>query len=472
MKDTTKPSDGTIEYHDIGDYLDREEKLRLVNDAGNAAGLPWRRLTPNEHGDWINARDPAFAKFMALGDKDDVSALRLFDTYSLGVVTNRDAWAYNFSRNKLTDNMGSMISVYNAEREKFAKVSRRDSSTDIAVEDVIDTNARRISWTRALKNDLRKQKPHAFSEKHIVSSMYRPFTKQRLYFSRAFNEMVYQMPRLFPAPDSTNLVIDLTGLGATKSFSALLTDCIPNLHLHDTGQCFPLYFYDSSSKGDLFHGPAGDGNVRRDAITDDALAAFRKTYADESIGKEDLFYYVYGILHSTEYKTRFEADLKKQLPRIPYAKDFWAFSKAGRMLGQLHLGYEIVEPWPLQQMGELDLGDPALYRVQKMAWARKRVDGKLTDDKTTLVYNSRITLGGIPPEALDYIVNGRPAIEWIIERYQVTTDKDSGIVNDPNDWAAEHDDPAYVLNLVKRIVRVSVETVRIVKSLPALQELT
>lgn len=197
---------------------------------------------------------------------------------------------------------------------------------------------------------------------------------------------------------------------------------------------------------------------------------FRKTYSDDSISKEDLFYYVYGLLHSPEYKTRFEADLKKQLPRIPFAKDFWAFSKAGRELAHWHLNYETVEPYPLSQVGELPLGEAALYRVQKMAWARKRVDGKLTDDKTTLIYNSRISLTGIPPEALEYVVNGKPAIEWVIERYQVTTDKDSGIVNDPNDWAVEHGDPTYIFNLVKRVVRVSVETVRIVKTLPALEE--
>ena len=236
------------------------------------------------------------------------------------------------------------------------------------------------------------------------------------------------------------------------------------------GQCFPLYYYEEASKGDMFSEAGGDGIVRRDAITDTGLAAFRKTYADDSIGKEDLFYYTYGILHSPEYKSRFEADLKKQLPRIPFAKDFWAFSKSGRELAHWHLNYETIEPWPLQQMGELDLGDPALYRVQKMAWAKKRIDGKLVEDKTTLIYNSRITVSGIPPEALEYIVNGKPAIEWIIERYQVSKDKDSDIINDPNDWAMEHDDPAYILNLVKRIVRVSVETTNIVKVLPTLQE--
>ncbi len=236
------------------------------------------------------------------------------------------------------------------------------------------------------------------------------------------------------------------------------------------GQCFPLYYYDETPRDDLLSKAGAEPYVRRDAITDAALAAFRKTYADDSITKEDLFYYVYGLLHSPEYKTRFEADLKKQLPRIPFARDFRAFSNAGCELARWHLNYETVEPFPLSQAGELPLGEAASYRVHKMAWARKRVDGKLTDDKTTLIYNSRIALNGIPSEALEYVVNGKSALEWVIERYQVTTEKDSGIINDPNDWAAEHDDPAYIFNLVKRVVRVSVETMKIVKSLPSLNE--
>lgn len=475
VKDSARPGDGTIHYHDIGDYLTREEKLQAVRDAGSIESIAWRKVTPNEHGDWINARDPAFAKFMALGDKDDDKALRIFKAYSLGVVTARDAWAYNFSRDKLAENMERMIAFYNAQREAYAKAVKRAASDPPDVEDVIDSDSKKISWSRGLKADVRKQKAHQFDDQNIVTGLYRPYTKQRLYFSRAFNEMVLLMPKLFPHSGADNLVIGVPASATRGVYSTSIYNVIPSLHAADMvgSQYFPLYYYEEPQQHDDLLGKAGAGGwIRRDAITDAALAAFRKTCGDARIGKEDLFYYVYGVLHSPEYKTRFEADLKKQLPRIPYARDFWTFSKAGRELAHWHLNYETVEPFPLQQMGELDLGDGALYHVQKMAWSKKRIDGKLTEDKTTLVYNSRITLGGIPPEALDYIVNGKPALEWIIERYQVTTDKDSGIVNDPNDWATEHDDPAYILNLVKRIVRVSVETVRIVKSLPALDEQT
>ena len=472
VKDSERQSDGTIRYHDIGDYLTREEKLRIVRDAGSVETIPWKTLKPNEHGDWINVRDPAFAKFMVLGDKENDKALRVFETYSLGVVTNRDSWAYNFSQKKLAENMRRMIAFYNEQREEYGRVLKRTKGEPPDVEDVVDADAKKISWTRSLKGDVRKQKQYAFDASNIVTALYRPYCKHRLYFNRRFNEMVYQVPRLFPTQQVENRVISVTGLGATKGFSALITDCVPDLEMISKGQCFPLFYFDEKPEGDLLSKADEGGLLRRDAVSDAALAAFKKLYGSDgaSIGKEDLFYYVYGVLHSSEYKARFEADLKKQFPRIPFAEDFWAFSRAGRELAKWHLGYETVEPYPLKHMGELDLGDDALYRVQKMAFERRRVDGKLTDDKTTLIYNSRIKLSGIPPEAFEYVVNGKSALEWVIERYQVSTDADSGIANDPNDWAAEHKDPQYILNLVKRVVRVSVETVRVVSGLPPLNE--
>jgi len=363
----------------------------------------------------------------------------------------------------------------------YEKAVKRSTGEVPVVEDVIDADSKKISWTHNVKEDLRRLKPHKFEEGNIVTGLYRPFTKTRLYFNRRFNERVYQMPKIFPQPEIGNLAMSVSGVGASKGFSALLTDVVPNYHALDTGQCFLLYYYDSAPADDLLRKSSDTGQVRRDAITDTALSAFRKTYADNrsaagtagaGIGKEDLFYYVYGILHSPEYKKRFASDLKKQLPRIPYARDFWAFSLAGRQLADWHLNYEAVEPFPLQQSGELGLGDPALYRVQKMTFARSRANGKLTADKTTIIYNARIRLSGIPLDTYDYIVNGKSALEWVMERYQMTTDKDSGITNDPNDWATEHNDPQYILNLVKRVVRVSVETVKIVNALPALEELT
>jgi predicted helicase len=473
VKDPAYTGSCELRYYDIGDYLSREEKLAIIESFGSIEGIDWQRITPNAEGDWINQRDPAFEKFVLLGNKDDQAAQIVFDPYSQGVLTARDAWAYNFSHNSLESNMRRMIDAYNADRERFglACVGKTKNQWP-EIESVIDADPKRISWTRALKADAKRGKQYEFEPVSTVPSMYRPFTKQWLYFNRRFNEMVYQMPRLFPTPEHQNVVISATGIGASKTFSALVSDCIPNYHMQDTGLCFALYWYEKLDKkekpqGDIFSGsdaPNADGYIRREAITDWALSAFREHYQDDAICKEDLFWYVYGILHSPEYKQRFAADLKKMLPRIPFAGDFWAFSKAGRELGRWHLDYETVEPWPLAEDAKgLDLDPASFYRVQKMVFGKK--NGK--PDKSVIIYNGNLILREIPPEAYDYVVNGKSAIEWIMERYAVTVDKASGIKNDPNDWS---DDPRYIVDLLKRVVRVSVETVGIVGSLPSLNE--
>ena len=244
---------------------------------------------------------------------------------------------------------------------------------------------------------------------------------------------------------------------------ALITNVIPNLHFHDTSQCFPFYTYTQQSElGELFASTNQSEYVQNENIPTEILADFQTTYENTTLTKEDIFYYIYGILHSPEYKTRFGADLKKMLPRIPYAKDFWAFSKAGRELAHWHINYEIIEPYPLEEVKELLFVDADDYRVEKMTF------GKRNKDKTEIVYNSKFLMQGIPLEAYNYIVNGKSALDWIIERYQVTNDKNSGIINNPNDWS---DDPRYIVDLVKRVVRVSVETVKIVEKLPPLNEL-
>lgn len=304
--------------------------------------------------------------------------------------------------------------------------------------------------------------------------MYRPYSKQWLYFDGMLNDRQGKSPLFFPSPKHRNLVIFATGIGASKPFSALVADCVPNLHLHDTGQCFPLYWYeklDESAKPQsemfgAFATPDADGYIRRDAIADWALDEFRKRYNDSSITKEDIFWYVYGILHSLEYKQRFASDLKKMLPRIPFAKDFRAFCDAGRKLGVWHLNYETVEPFPLTEESKRLVMEDGDYRVSKITFGKK--DGK--PDKTVIVYNAHLTLRDIPLEAYEYVVNGKSAIEWIMERYQITVDKSSGIKNDPNDWCTEHGNPRYIVNLLKSIVRVGAESARLVKGLPPLNE--
>jgi predicted helicase len=465
VKDPAHQGACELRYHDIGDYLDREEKLAIIAEFGSIENIPWQMLTPNEAGDWINQRNPEFDEFVRLGDKGDKNAVTVFETYSGGVKTNRDDWAYNFSRSALESNMQRMIENYNTEVGRYERACHgADKKPDVA--NVVNRDPRQIKWTLELLSDAGRFRYHVYDPESVVLATYRPFSKQWLYFNRRFNNSVYLMPSIFPTPHHPNLAISIPTIGVTKDFTCLIVDTLPDLNLMQGTKCFPLYWYDKASEqpanGELFavDGQAdAEGYVRRDAITDAALADYQTAYGDTSITKEDLFYHVYGILHAPDYRAKFAADLKKMLPRIPRPADFWAFSKAGRALAELHLNYETVEPWPLEEVQTSTVED---YRVVKMRYPSR-------NNKTEIIYNAHLTLRGIPPEALEYVVNGKPAIEWVMDRYQVTTDKDSGIHNNPNAWADEHGDPRYIVDLVKRVVRVSVETVKIIKTLPRLE---
>jgi predicted helicase len=473
VKDPAHEGPCELRYHDIGDYLSSEEKLTAIEEFASIEGMPWQRLRPNDSGDWAEQRDPAFGNFVPLGDKDNNSPEVLFDLYSYGVVTNRDQWVYDSSDQGLQEKMRALIDSYNTETAKYERACAGKSKDDRPnIEEVVSTDARRISWTRSLKGDAARFKRYEFDESSIVAAAYRPFNKQWMYFNRRFNEMVNRVPAMFPTPRHGNIVISSTGVADRKGYSALVTDHVPNMHLTDTGQCFPLYWYEKVDEnedrpqGEMFAErptPDADGYIRHDAISDWALGAYRSRYEDDSITKENIFWYVYGILHSPEYKDRFAADLKKMVPRIPFAADFWAFSNAGRELGHWHLNYETVEPYPLEEeTGRLVMED-ADYRVHKMVFGK----GNGGKDKSVIVYNPHLTLKGIPLEAYDYVVNGKSALEWVMERYAVSIHKASQIKNDPNDWS---DDPHYIVDLIKRVTRVSVETVRIVSGLPPLHE--
>ncbi len=473
VKDPAHEGACQLHYHDIGDYLSREEKLAIVDDFASIDRMPWQHLRPNAEGDWINQRDPAFDAFVPLGDKEGTEGGAIFDMYSQGVLTSRDAWAYNSGFDELAANMSRMIETYETERDRYARACAGLQKDEWpAVEKVVDTDARKISWSANLKTALLRNKPYAFESTDIVRTMYRPFQAQWGYFNRRFNERVYQQPRLFPTPRQENLVICAAGSGANKAFSAFVTASVPDYELVSKGQGFPLYWYENpeDTRGkrqvEMFTDaaqPDADGYIRRDAISDWALGEYRRRYGDDSITKEDIFWYVYGILHSPEYKDRFASDLKKMVPRIPFAADFRAFSDAGRALGQWHLGYETVDPYPLTEDYSRLVMEAADWRVHKMVFGKRGGE----KDKSVIVFNPHVTLRGIPLEAYDYVVNGKSALEWAMERYAVTIHKESGIRNDPNDWS---DDPRYIVDLVKRITRVSLETVRIVSGLPPLNE--
>lgn len=474
-----KASDETarIYYHDIGDYLSREEKLNIIRNMGDISNplIQWVSITPNEHGDWLNKRSEQFKLYTPLEPEKKFGKgnKSFFEGFSLGLGTNRDAWVYNSSLVELQANITKTIDFYNQQVESY-KTAKKEMSLDDFLSDKRDST--KIVWTDTLIRDLQKGIKYKIDNSRYTVGMYRPYFKQALYQDRILNHRVYQMPRLFPTSNHRNLVICVSGIGASKDFSTLITDCIPDLQLQFNGQCVPLYWYDDSTAdiADLFSAQQSDADryVRRDGVTDWILSTARKQYGSR-VTKEDIFYYVYGILHAPDYRTTFAADLKKSLPRLPLVEspdDFWAFSRAGRSLAELHLGYEHVEPYagcrtiysPLTNRG-----DEISYLIDdKMRFGK--LDSK-TADKRIIHYNAGITIENIPLEAYDYVVNGKSAIEWVMERYAVKTDPASRIENNPNDWCREHDDPKYIYNLLLRIITVSLETMKIVRSLPKLK---
>lgn len=467
---------GHIHFHDIGDYLDQKQKLNIIRDFCSINGITkahgWRSITPDENNDWLDQVDQSFDKFPLIGAKRG-DKKGLFENYSSGVKTNRDAWCYNSSSNRVLRKMASLIRVQNQEVDRYI-----ESGGEVDVENFVIQDPRQISWNRSLRNDVRRGIKREFDRSKLVLGEYRPFFIQHQYFCRYLNNDVAQMPKLFPSQETVNLVICATGVGA-DSFSALMSKRVPSFDFVEKGQCFPLYLYEEAKPDDGLFATVGDqasGLTRRDAITDEGLAHFQAAYPGQAISKEDLFYYIYGLLHSPDYRERFKNNLAKQLPRIPAVRsfaDFAAFRDAGRALGHLHVNFESVEPYMVTfKEGDHRLipeaqADPVkFYRVKKMKLGGK---GK-TKDRTTVIYNDRITMQNIPLEAWDYVVNGKPALDWVMERQVVKTDPASGITNDANDYANETvGNPRYPLELFQRVITVSLETMRIVNGLPELE---
>ncbi|MDN7967550.1 N-6 DNA methylase [Burkholderia multivorans] len=481
VKNPSSLRHGEIYFHDIGDYLSREEKLKKISELGSTEGIAkaggWRVIVPDQHGDWLNQRDDRFGEYIVLGDKrGDVP--KLIENFSLGVSTNRDAWCYNASKVAVVENMTRMIDFYNREVERFdhAHTGLSKKAREAKVDGFIDRDPAKISWSVNLKQEVVRGRHFSFEASCLVLSVYRPFAKQWLYFNRQFNERVLQMPRIFPDAKAENRAIMIKGNLADAGQFVLMVDRIVSLQPDGGAQCFPLYLYDEANvdaddgelQGGLFGEVESGADNRLDALTDEGLAHFQSAYPSEQISKEDVFYYVYGLLHSPDYRERYADNLSKELPRIPCVKttaDFWAFSKAGRKLADLHVNYETVEMYPLQIEGGGLLLTDADYRVEKMKYGKNGKD----KDLTTLIYNDKITVKGIPLEAYEYVVNGKPALDWVVERQCVKVDKDSGIVNDANDYAVETmNNPRYPLELFQRVVTVSLETMKIVKSLPRL----
>ena len=499
VKDPTHSGTAEIFYAETEDYATRQEKLNQISIYGSIEGISgadaFRSITPNEHGDWITSRDERFATFQELGNKPfkgKEATPAIFRQYSNGLKTNRDAWCYNFSREAVASNMRRMIDNYNHEvRSRKTKETKNNDPTLIA-------------WSDNLIKDLIRSKSYSLDASSLRVGSHRPFSRQQIYFDSSLNERQGKLADLFPTAAHPNVSF-VVSQGDLTNVGPLMTDILPDLHLVGDSQTFPLYTWEplsptSGGEPDLFADlatasesqadgaatassldfsrPIGDqipvildGYRRVDNVTDATLTSYREHYGDAGITKEDIFFYVYALLHHPEYRERYEDDLKKMLPHIPRAASFHTYARVGRELADLHVNYERVEPYPSVQE-EASLHAPAdpweRYRIgeRKMRFPKL---GRRDKDFTRLEYNDYVTLTGIPAEAQGYSISGRSPLEWIIDRYHVKTDKASGIVNDPNDFLHEQGRPDAVVDLIKRLVTVSMRTQELLATLPKLE---
>ena len=443
--DPSKPA--RIFYYRTDDSWNKNQKFDFLSESQNAGNVEWQAIQPDPRHTWLTEGLHAeFDTFIPMGSKEAKAAKGepidvIFKTYSNGVKTNRDAWAYNFDQDVLAENMNQMIGVYNAEVDRW----KRSGNQQANVDEFVISDEKKIGWSSGLKLKLKSGKTVDFSEEKVRTVLYRPFTKSNVYFDRVMAERVYMFPSILPTSktETENQVICVAGVGNRKGFGCLTTNMIPSTDLaFEIAQCFPFYTYDE------------DGTNRRENITDWALAEFRNRYSDRTITKWDIFHYTYGLLHHRDYREKYAANLKRDLPHIPFAQDFWGFAKAGARLAEIHVTYESQPEYDkLKLIPTPDV--PLNWRVEKM---------KLSKDKTSLVYNDFLTIDGIPPKAFDYRLGTRSALEWVIDQYCVKTDKRSRIVNDPN----RVNDPEYIVKLIGKVITVSLETAEIVNKLPAL----
>lgn len=478
-----------LHYAQTPDYQKREEKLAFAENA-SVERIEWRSITPNQHGDWLNQRNDEFSTWPVIGEKKS-SGTTFFSNYSSGLKTGRDSWTYSSSTFDLAENIGTHVANYNQAQavlraEGFEENKRGVDALFAQHPELIDST--QGSWNVNLKQELARGTEVSVDTDRVYTSIYRPFFKQRSYFAKELIDRQYQLPSMFPRQQHHNIGFDVMAPREAVPFALLATDALPDLSFFTyTAQFFPRFTWEpvEASDGGLFgegasisegessiYGQVGEvvaGYVRKDNITDEIKALYRDALGADVTG-DDIFHFVYGKLHDPNYREAYAADLKKMLPHIatPGTRaEFDKFARAGKELMDLHVGYEDMEPYPLDITVKGDESDPETWRVLKMKWGRKKdpETGKNVNDVTKLIYNKRVTITGIPTEADEYMLGSRSALAWLIDRYQVKKDKASEIVNDPNDWADEVGNPRYIVDLIGKVTRVAVETVRIVEGL-------
>ena len=448
-----------IHYRDIGDALKRNEKLEMLQEAGSISGFrDWQIIKPNAHHDWIEQRSEVYTEFYPLGTTEAKAGKAdnaIFQLYSLGLSTNRDAHVYNFSRDALAENAQRMTQDY------LSAVSDFQKSHQPAVDEVVRHYTENVKWNRELKGHLRRGRKTAFDDNYIRKVMYRPFIATHCYADYTFITVKGQVDRIFPDSESKNRVICATGTGSKILFSALMTDNMSDLEMISKGKCFPRYRYLQPTNANQIIGESKPTRV--DNISDTVLRVFQKHCKDKTITKDTIFDYVYGILHAPYYREQFASDLLKEIPRIPFAPDFRAFAEAGKALADLHLNYETCERFPNVKV------EP---RKQDLFWEEKPEYFLLDkrgmyfmdkNKKDVLIINEHVQLSGIPEEAHGYVVNGKTPLEWFINRYKITLpEKNNGILNDANGW---FENPRDLIIAIERIIHVSVESARIIEGL-------
>ena len=485
-----------ILYKDIGDNLSADAKLNEIAVA-TIEGAEWQTISPNEYGDWISQRSVDFDTWPVLGDKKNKSALKVFQTFSAGLKTGRDAWCYGPTSAQVKTNITRLLETYEQAQQRFNSwvvdngvTSPKEADVNQFLKQNPDlADSKKISWDSNLKMSLSRGDTFSFDPSSIQMSLYRPFFPQQTYFHVSLNQRRYQLPSMFPTPEHDNQGFYIVNPGSAKPFSTLATNLLPDLAMwgSNAGQFFTRWTWEpiETREGELdfgnglfsttpkkgVEGEILDGYRRVDNITDEILKLYQSSLG-EDVTKDDIFYFVYAQLHDPAYREAYAADLKKMLPHIETPTDrarFDHFVTAGKELMDLHINYEDVEPWDVEVKvkEKADPTDRETWRVTKMKWAKVRdpETKKLVEDHTTLIYNSSITISGIPEEAENYQLGSRSAIAWLIDRYQVKKDKASGIVNDPNDWADEVGNPRYIVELIAKVTRVAVETMRIVEEL-------
>ena len=466
VKNPASSEHGVIKFGCVDDYLTREQKLAQLEHMRSISGVAFTEITPDEHGDWLNLRRDDFTKFLPVkADINDSNCI--FNLISNGIKTNRDVWSFNSSKRTIEDSFTRCISFYNSQVEEAIRLGDKFE---------INFDPTKMKWDRPQKAHVLKFKKYSeCNPDFIVTSVYRPFVKQYLYNDGAWLNCSYQMPKLFPYNGAENLAIGICGVGS-KEFSCLISDCISDVQTNFNEQCLPRYVYTEAQNsgviGEFASAQADEhGYVREDAINPEAVDHFRAAYSaeGESIDADAVFYYIYGLLHSKDYRETYANNFVKELPRIPRVEtyaDFKAFEQAGRKLAELHVNYESVTPY---NGCTIEKADNVHYRVEKLAYGKiNGKTGNAAKDKTCIVYNETLTIKNIPLEAQEYIVNKKSGLDWIVERCCVKQDKETGIVNDYNDYATEAGDEKYIFNLILRVITVSLETVKIVNSLPKL----